>query len=265
MSSREQAAKPALPARLRSDLARRLDTLALKRARTLAGRVAHGRYPEPRARRLRHTFTSLEEQARKGLPTKEYVERIAKAYARLWDRETGAILPSETLRRATIDQFHRIYYHSPKQTWRNTFYRGVPIWKCPLDLWLYQEILHEVRPDLIVETGTAFGGSAYYLADLCGLHGRGEVVSIDVKDRTNGLFHPRVTFLIGSSTDPEMKRKVLPRIPDGGTVLVILDSLHTRRHVLAEMRLWNDLVSEGSYLIVEDTNINGHPVGQPAL
>src|SRR5690606_6224110 len=145
-------------------------------------------------------------------------------------------------------------------TWKNTFYRGVPVWKCPLDLWLYQEILHEVRPDLIIETGTAHGGSAYYLADLCSLLDRGEVVSIDVKDRTNGLAHPRITFLIGSAHDPTPSRKVLPTSHECGSVLVILDSLHTRRHFLAEMRLWNDLVSVGSYLIVEDTNINGHPV-----
>lgn len=189
-----------------------------------------------------------------------YVEQVAQAFEGLWDRRTGMILPSERLRKAVIDQFHRIYYHSPKSTWQNTFYRGVEVWKCPLDLWLYQEILQEVEPDLIIETGTAFGGSGYYLADLCDTFGRGKVVSVDIQSRTGDLSHPRLTFLLGSSTDPEIKKQVLDMLPEGGKTLIILDSGHSRKHVIEELRLWHDAVSKGSYLIVEDSNINGHPV-----
>ncbi|NYH93342.1 CmcI family methyltransferase [Actinopolymorpha rutila] len=193
-------------------------------------------------------------------PSPEHIEAVAAALEQLWDRSTGRIRPSKRLRRAVIDQFHRIYYGAKGTTWHNTYYRGVKIWKCPLDVWLYQEIMHEVQPDLIIETGTAFGGSGYFLADMCETMGRGRVVSIDIKSRTGGLVHPRLTFLIGSSTDPALKKEVLAMLPEGGKTLIILDSDHSQRHVLDEMRLWHDVVSTGSYLIVEDSNINGHPV-----
>ncbi|MDQ3932853.1 MAG: cephalosporin hydroxylase family protein [Actinomycetota bacterium] len=171
--------------------------------------------------------------------------------------------PPAAVRRTIIEQFQRLYYHSGDTTWRDTWYRGVRIWKCPLDLWLYQEILHEVRPALIVETGTAFGGSAYFLADLCELMGRGHVVSIDILAQPDRPDHPRVTYLSGSSTAPEIVAQVRSRLPSGrpdGAVLVILDSDHGRDHVLAELRAYGPMVTTDSYIVVEDTNVNGHPV-----
>lgn len=241
---------------LRQAAVDRVDAFVIKRIQTLAKRASRGKGGEKGKRALE----ALSAYRTASAPTAEYVEQVAEAYEALWDRTRGTILPSKRLRQATIDQFHRIYYHSPKLTWQNTFYRGVTIWKCPLDVWLYQEIIEEVRPDLIIETGTAFGGSAYYMGDLLDSYDKGQIVSIDIKDRTNGLKHPRVTFLIGSSADPDIKKKVMELLPEGGTTLVILDSDHSRRHVLNEMRLWHDVVSEGSYMIVEDSNINGHPV-----
>ena len=66
-----------------------------------------------------------------------------------------------------VDEFHRLYYNSPDRTWQNTFWLGVRAQKCPLDLWIYQEILWEMKPDLIIECGTAHGGSALFLASIC--------------------------------------------------------------------------------------------------
>jgi cephalosporin hydroxylase len=166
---------------------------------------------------------------------------------------------ADAMASAAIDAFHRRFYDAA-DTWRSATYRGVTIWKNPLDLWLYQEIVHALRPDLIVETGTAFGGSALYLADLCELVGTGRVITIDVGDRAGGVEHPRLTKIRGSSADAAIRREVDALVPDPATTLVILDADHTRDHVLAELRLWADLVSAGSYLIVEDTNLNGHPV-----
>lgn len=188
------------------------------------------------------------------------VDDIADLVADLWDRESGAVDPSPTLRTAIVDQFHRLYYHSGEQTWKNTLYRGVTTWKCPLDLWVYQEMIHELRPDLIVETGTAFGGSALFLADLCETLGHGHVVTIDIRDRATEVEHPRLTKLIGSSADPAMRDQATAAVPNAGPVLIILDSDHSFAHVRAELDLWYDLVTPGSYLVVEDTNINGHPV-----
>ena len=132
--------------------------------------------------------------------------------------------------------------------------------KCPLDLWSYQEILHEVRPELIIETGTYQGGSALFLASICDLLGEGEVLTIDVDRREGRPRHPRITYLTGSSTSNAILRQVRRRAKGASRVLVILDSGHAKDHVLAELDAYAPLVTPGSYLIVEDTNLNGHPV-----
>lgn len=155
------------------------------------------------------------------------------------------------------DQFHQLYYDSG--IWLNTFWLGVPIQKCPLDLWIYQEIIYEVKPDLIIESGTADGGSAYYLASLCDMVQKGRVVTIDIAAKARPQ-HPRITYLTGSSVSAEIYNAVRDSIKPGEQVMVILDSDHSYGHVLNELRIYALLVTAGSYLIVEDTNINGNPV-----
>jgi len=137
---------------------------------------------------------------------------------------------------------------------------GVPAQKNVFDLWIYQEILHELRPAVIVECGTANGGSALFLASICDLLDHGEVITIDILEEDGRPIHDRITYLAGSSTAPETIRDVEQRVGGRSPVLVILDSNHERAHVLNELRLYSPLVSGGSYLIVEDSNINGHPV-----
>jgi cephalosporin hydroxylase len=158
----------------------------------------------------------------------------------------------------TVEAFHREYYDS--EVWKRTSWLGVPAQKTPLDLWVYQELLYTVRPRVIVETGTAHGGSTLYLASVCDLLRRGEVVSIDLHDPGQRPRHPRITYVSGSSTAPEVFNRVVELIAGRDPVLVILDSDHARDHVLAELRLYAPLVTSGSYLVVEDTNVNGNPV-----
>ncbi len=155
------------------------------------------------------------------------------------------------------DQFHQLYYDS--LTWLNTFWMGVPIQKCPLDLWIYQEMIFELRPDVIVESGTADGGSAYYLASLCDLVQNGRILTIDITPKTRPQ-HPRITYLTGSSVSPEIYNNVRNSIKPHERVMVILDSDHSFGHVLNELRIYALLVTAGSYMVLEDTNINGHPV-----
>jgi cephalosporin hydroxylase len=159
-----------------------------------------------------------------------------------------------------VDQFHALYYSRREQTWGNTFWLGYRVLKCPLDLWSYQEILYSLRPELIVETGTYQGGSALFLASICDLLGGGEVLTIDVDRRDDRPRHPRITYLTGSSTSNRILRQVRQRAKDTSRVLVILDSGHAKKHVLAELHAYAPLVTPGSYVIVEDTNLNGHPV-----
>ena len=79
---------------------------------------------------------------------------------------------------------------------------GIPVLKCPLDLWIYQEIIFHVKPDLIIETGTYKGGTAHFFASMCELIGNGEVITIDIEAYPNRPIHPRITYLHGSSTEP---------------------------------------------------------------
>jgi cephalosporin hydroxylase len=113
---------------------------------------------------------------------------------------------------------------------------------------------------VVVECGTAGGGSAWYFAGLFDLIGNGRIVTVDVVDPGNRPEHERITYLSGSSIDPEVVEQVRSHIGADERVMVVLDSDHSMGHVLEELRAYQHLVSPGSYLIVEDSNINGHPV-----
>jgi len=163
---------------------------------------------------------------------------------------------------ALVREFHRLYFDASAyhMTWRNTKWMGHDILKCPLDLWLYQEILHAVRPAVVIETGTAFGGSAHFLASMMDLIGHGRVITIDIDERPGRSAHPRITYLTGSSVAPEMVADVRRLVGEASPVMVLLDSDHRRDHVAAELAAYAPFVTSGSYLVVEDTNLNGHPV-----
>jgi cephalosporin hydroxylase len=173
---------------------------------------------------------------------------------------SGRVAMGATTSATAIDAFHELYYDGREQTWGTTFWLGHRALKCPFDLWIYQEILYEVQPELIIETGTYLGGSALFLASICDLLGHGEVVTIDA-DRREGLpRHPRITYLTGSSTSRGVLGRVRERAKGKSPVMVILDSDHKQAHVSRELAAYAPLVTPGSYLVVEDTNINGHPV-----
>ena len=169
--------------------------------------------------------------------------------------------PLTAAEREVVDAFHRLYY----ARWEagvdtiSIGWFGHRTLKCPLDLWTYQELVVERRPDLIIETGTRFGGSAYYLASICQLLGHGRVVTVDIDDSVRRPAHPLITFISGSSTAPDVVARVKAEAASAQRVFVILDSDHRRAHVEAELEAYADLVGPGDYLIVEDTNINGHP------
>jgi cephalosporin hydroxylase len=158
------------------------------------------------------------------------------------------------LDRAAVARAHDVLYQS--DAWTEARWLGAQALKNPLDLWVYQEIVFETRPELIVETGTYRGGSALYLASLCDLMGGGEVVSIDIEPiRDDYPVHPRITYLGGrSSIDPAVIEEVRGRTA-GRRLLVILDSDHSQGHVEAELAAYTPLIPVGCYVIVEDSNI----------
>ena len=161
--------------------------------------------------------------------------------------------------REIVDRFH-VLYRDVLHLDKYAHWRGTRVIKCPLDLWIYQELVFELEPDLIVETGTMDGGSALYFASLLDLLGAGEVVSVDKVDRPGRPSHPRIDYVLGSSVEEDVLADVRARAERARTVLVALDSGHTASHVHAELHAYGPLVTPGSYMIVEDTNINGHPV-----
>lgn len=133
-------------------------------------------------------------------------------------------------------------------------YRGVPCQKCPFDYVIYQMIINEVRPDLIIEIGTNKGGSTLYLADLLEIYDSGMIHSIDISDECPPLVknHPRIRlFHDGWETYDLNLAKEFKRI------LVIEDSSHHYDNTLAVMHKFNGLVSKSSYMIVEDGIVDG--------
>lgn len=149
----------------------------------------------------------------------------------------------------------------------NFKWMGRPIIQYPQDMMAMQEILWDVRPDLIIETGIAHGGSLVYYASLCELLGHGEVLGIDIDIRPHNreaieahTMFKRIQLMQGSSTDPALVAQV-HAMAAGKKVLVVLDSNHTHDHVLAELQAYAPLVSVGSYCVVYDTVVEDLPPG----
>jgi cephalosporin hydroxylase len=149
----------------------------------------------------------------------------------------------------------------------NFSWMGRPIIQYPQDMVAMQEILWRVRPDLIVETGIAHGGSLVFYASICELIGHGDVLGIDIDIRAHNRIaieaHPmasRIRMLQGSSTDETIVAQVHAQAA-GKRTLVVLDSNHTHAHVLAELRAYAPLTSVGSYCVVFDTIVEHLPAG----
>jgi cephalosporin hydroxylase len=137
---------------------------------------------------------------------------------------------------------------------------GVPVIQLPQDMVMMQELLYKLRPAVVVETGVAHGGSCVLYASILELLGRGEVIGVDVEIRKYNRLainaHPtsrRITLVEGSSVEPVTFEQVRTLVGGREPVVVALDSNHTRQHVVAEMELYGELVTPGSYLVVFDT------------
>ncbi|MGA8214814.1 MAG: CmcI family methyltransferase [Candidatus Sulfotelmatobacter sp.] len=166
--------------------------------------------------------------------------------------------------RNVTEKFQQTYYNS--FVWLNsTTWLGIPSEQTPTDNWSMQEIIAEIRPDYIIEAGTANGGTTlFYATVLSFVNPDGKVITVDVEPHVEKasrlpIWKQRVELIVGSSVDPKVADHIAQEVA-GKKVLVTLDSLHTRDHVLREIEIYSKLVTPGSYLVVQDTNINGHPV-----
>ncbi len=163
-----------------------------------------------------------------------------------------------------VERFLEFYYRAG--TAPSMSYSGMPILKNPCDIWVIVELFERLRPSVVVETGTHFGGSAIYFADMLRTLGvDSSVITIDINPKWSVDPASRgVTSIVGYSTDKAVFSQVKDKISERqklrpGHTLVLLDSDHSRDNVLQEMRLYGALVSKDSYMIVEDTHVNGHP------
>jgi len=146
---------------------------------------------------------------------------------------------------------------------------GRPMIQLPEDMIRLQEVIHDVRPDVIVETGVAHGGSLVFYASLCKAIDRGRVIGVDVEIRPHNraaieahpLF-PLITLVEGSSIEPSVVEQVKSQIKPGEKTIVLLDSNHQKQHVLEELRMYSPLVSAGSYIVAMD-GIMERLVGAP--
>jgi cephalosporin hydroxylase len=136
---------------------------------------------------------------------------------------------------------------------------GRPIIQLPEDLIRIQEVIYRVRPDVIIETGVAHGGSLIYYASLCKAMEAGRIIGIDIDIRAHNRraiedheLSSFITLIEGSSVSPRVVSQVGSLLGEGESVLVILDSNHAKQHVLSELELYHGFVTQGSYIVATD-------------
>ena len=151
------------------------------------------------------------------------------------------------------------YDYSYLWTWM-----GIPIIQLPADIMTTQEVIWKTKPDIIIETGVARGGSVLFMASILEMMGNGQVIGVDIDIRKHNResieSHPmskRVTLIEGGSVDESILKQVRANIPDGARVMVVLDSDHSRDHVLEECRAYGPMVTKDCYMVVADTLV-GH-------
>ncbi len=187
---------------------------------------------------------------------------ILSAASALFVREKLTPAPSYDVD-ALVSEFFTVYHGRRIQ--RDTYWLGVPVQQTPTDMWMIQEIITEIRPDFLVETGTLHGGSSlFYASVLNAMNGEARVITVDINPQIAGagdfpVFASHVVPVTGDSTAEETIRRI-SNLVQGRSAIVILDSDHRKEHVLRELRLYSRFVPVGSYIVVHDTDLNGHPV-----
>jgi cephalosporin hydroxylase len=172
--------------------------------------------------------------------------------------------PPRTLPLYSDEAFDLLSQHWLKVGWNQKYpytfsWMGRPVIQLPEDIVRVQEVIYRVKPDVLIETGVAHGGSLILYASLFKAMGRGRVVGIDIEIRPHNrkaieaheLF-PLITLIEGSSTAPDTVARARSQLRPGDKVMVILDSNHTKQHVLDELAAYHPLVSRGSYIVATD-------------
>lgn len=199
------------------------------------------------------------------------------------DTATRSLVVEQAGEEVTHDLYSDAAFHLLSRLWlkvgwnqKHTYtytWLGRPIIQLPQDLARIQEVIYKIKPDVLVETGIAHGGSLVFYASLFRAMGKGRVVGVDVQLRPQNrealLAHELASYIFlvdGSSTDPEVVHTVSGLIRPGEKAMVVLDSDHSREHVHAELEAYAGLVTRGSYLVATDgimQDLHDVPRGQP--
>lgn len=197
------------------------------------------------------------------------------------DSKSVIVQEGETMR--TLDLYSKAAFEAISDVWLKTSWQakypytftwmGRPIVQHPEDMVRLAEVIYNVKPDVIIEAGIAHGGSLVYYASLLKAMGKGRVVGVDVEIRPHNRaameeheLRPIITMIEGSSIDPGVVAQVKSEIKPRETVLVILDSNHSKAHVAAELEAYHDIVTKGSYIISTDgimRSVYDTPRGNP--
>lgn len=200
------------------------------------------------------------------------------------DTDTGTVREERDGTVCTVpldspDAFRLISEHWVTVGWTQGYsygftWLGRPVIQLPEDMIRIQEVIYRVKPDVIIETGVAHGGSLIYYASLCKATDCGRVIGIDIEIRPHNRSaikaHPLasyITLVEGSSVAPEVVSRVKGMIRPNERVLVLLDSNHTKAHVLAELNAYAPLVSADSYIVATDgimAAVAGRPGSKPS-
>lgn len=226
--------------------------------RYIAYLVEQKRGDDPETRRAFATATGFHQKL---LHNNPHIGAIEKLFQ---DQSSMERLGDMTLRDYMM--YHYYYLHQGyrygarrhQQRWL-----GHDIIKTPQDCWIYQEIIFDTKPDVIIELGVMFGGATHFFASILDLIGGGEVIGIDISlAKAKPPENKRISYLEGGSTSPEILEQVQRKVA-GKRVLVIADSDHEKTHVLGEIRAYAPFVNVGGYFVVEDSlnDVMGyHPV-----
>jgi cephalosporin hydroxylase len=200
--------------------------------------------------------------------TRSQIARLASLFKRNVVTAPASVkeILSDTASLGVVNQFNKLYYESGVAG--SLSWRGVPLIKNPCDLWMMLELLQRIKPAVLIETGTHHGGSALFFAEMTRLLSTPcAIVTVDINPKWH--VSPEqygIHSIVGYSTDDTVRLKVegvvnLVLKENPGPVMVTLDSDHSEENVSRELELYAPFVTTGSYLIIEDTNVNGHPVG----
>lgn len=160
--------------------------------------------------------------------------------------------------------FTCLYYTSDVWNDGKTMWLGVPLYQCATDMLMFQEVIWHTKPDVIIETGSLYGGTAWFFASILEkVNKKAKIISVDLELENimpQVRKHPMINIITGSSIDPKILKKVKGMITKKDRVMVFLDSDHSCDYVLKELHAYSPFVSQGSHIVVHDTILGGNPI-----